>query len=108
MGWFSSYAVISPVIAAVTIEGRSLEALTAPPAAQQDADGYFRGDANAFYRVFANKVYPDDRSALTAGRESTFTLTAPGAVGFSISDDTLIDNLGGISLRISSSSGAGN
>lgn len=101
MGWLNAYVVISPELGAVTVEGRSL---TPGRFALVDEDvmgGYFLKDGtNALYHVVAQKVYPDTRSALSASHESTFTIANSGVVGFSISDEPLIDNDGGMSLQL--------
>lgn len=106
-GWLNAYVVISPELVAVTIEGRPLTPGSFAPASEQGSGGYFlKGSSNALYRVFAEKVYADARSALSASHHSTFAIANAGVVGFSISDNPLIDNLGGMSLQVTRRSNA--
>jgi len=55
-----------------------------------------------YYFVQAGLAYPTNLNALAGAQDSIFTLTTAGFVGFSIRDNPLSDNQGGISLNINS------
>jgi hypothetical protein len=98
-GWRNEYDVLSPELLSAAVDGTPLIPLDAPPAFE--VGSYFLADGSAArYHVGDVSVYPDALAALSAALTSTFTIDSPGPVGFSIADQQLTDNQGGMSLRV--------
>jgi len=84
LGWRNQYRVISSDITNIIING-------VPKSIDTNIPGY---------HVDNGLVYPTDIIALNGAQSSKFTLTVSGEVGFTIFDDPLTDNQGGMSLRV--------
>ena len=90
---------MSPDLSNVFIDGRPLAPAAAIPAGGHES--YFvRGGSSSNFQAFAPLIYPDPQIAMAEALPSAFTIAKPGLVGFAIPDETLSDNLGGVSLRV--------
>lgn len=96
-GWITDYAVCSPDIEAVSVEGTVLEPVIEQPTG---VESFFL--VTGEYVVREPFVYPTALGALANAQSSIFTLSAPGLVGFGITDSSfaLGDNRGGMSLEV--------
>lgn len=98
-GWLNAYTILSADLTHVSVDNEEL----APVA---DSSGLFTfflvTPSETKYRADDGFVYPADIVALANSATSTFTLGAPGLVGFAISDSpaALGDNRGGMSLDV--------
>jgi len=104
IGWKNSYDVISDALSAVSVSGIVLSPVAADPDPNDlasEADFWLaNGSEVDRYHVDDATVYPTAPDAFAHAELSTFTLSSPGFVGFSIRDNTTSDNFGGMSLSV--------
>lgn len=107
----AKYAVISPNLTAVSIGGVSTAPTNVPSFPNfvlgPDPAQWLEGANNSLYATGGFTRYPTDLVARANGEGSSFTIDQAGEVGFAITDypNMLSDNVGGVSLRISSDDG---
>jgi K319L-like, PKD domain len=101
-GWLSAFQVTSPNITSVAVEGTLFSPESVIPTTGPKGSFFVVSPGATLFRVYDGYVYPDELSSLSRSLSSTFTLGAPGVVGFSIFDATsaLGDNRGGVSLNL--------
>ncbi|HPQ94627.1 MAG: hypothetical protein KDI44_11735 [Thiothrix sp.] len=99
-GLHNNYYVISPLISAVKVEGKSLAPVSETPAPRMNS--YFLvTDKTRAYEVVEPHVYVNEATALAGAKTSTFTLNEPGKVGFALLDlSRTSDNRGGMALQV--------
>jgi hypothetical protein len=99
-GWLHSYEVLSPHLYSVSVDGKPLAPSPVTPTGVQSY--FFKSGSSGHYVIVAEKIYPDARTALSAAHFSMFTITNAGVIGFLIPDQTVVDNVGGVSLQVAS------
>jgi hypothetical protein len=104
MGWLNTYQVSSPYISEVSVDRKPVVARAIePPDDEPIFENYFiKSTEKTYFRVEDGFCYPIALDALRNAQTAVFTLSQRGKVGFSFWDTNIIDNQGGISLRISS------
>ena len=99
MGWLNShYYVISSNIIEATVGSVTLTPISTPGKPYESF--FITGN---YYNIDDGLAYPSALDAFVRAPSSTFTLSADGVVGFACKDGTSLygDNVGGLSLRIS-------
>ena len=102
LGWKNSYDVLSDDITAVSVSGTPLSPIAADPTDITVLEDYWlsNGTETDRYHVDDATVYASPGDAFAHAENSVFTLSTSGFVGFSIRDNGLNDNLGGMSLSV--------
>jgi hypothetical protein len=102
-GWLNSYQVTSQYITAVHVDGTLINPVEIEPAIGTPAffaNFFVKSATESYFRVEDGKYYGAPEHALNHAQTAVFTLSQADEVAFSFWDTTYIDNLGGISLKI--------
>lgn len=101
MGWVNVYAVKAPNISAVWVNDIEIKPIR--KRSKKISQSYFTiGSNSSYYKVTDNKVYPDQKTALSYALSSSFSLSGASSVSFFIPDRQPADNLGGMFLIVES------
>ena len=102
IGWITRYNVSASDLTAVTIGTVSLSPVSILPPYNEPF--FYSTPTLKYYDTYKGKVFPNDITALANASSSTFTISADENVSFFIRDNPTeyIDNVGGMSLRLSS------
>lgn len=99
-GWTNKYNVSASDLTTVTVGAVSLSPVSSLPTNHEPF--FYVTPSLRYYDTYKGIVFPNDLTALVNASSSTFTISADENVSFFIRDDFYGDNLGGVSLRLSS------
>lgn len=101
-GFLTGYRVVSPAVIAVSVDDVPLASETSPPVV-----GSWFDESQAAFQVDSGLVFPDASAAAQNAPFATFELAESSVVEIALPDDNLVDNLGGLSIEIVSTSDSG-